>query len=204
QYRACVRAGGCAAEPDDHGWGRGNRPVIKVAWADALRYAEWLSRASGHRYRLPSEAEWEYAARAGGLARYPWGDDSGMARANCRGCGAKPWSGDRSAPAASFAANGFGFFDLHGNVSEWVADCWASTHRDPAGGRVRDQAPRVAGAGVDCAKRVTKGGDWYYIPALATSAARMGNDAGMTSYTIGFRVARDVTSESGVDHRKAD
>jgi formylglycine-generating enzyme required for sulfatase activity len=187
QYQRCVDGGGCAATPDDHGWGRGRRPVINVSWDDANRYATWLSRRTSHAYRLPSESEWEYAARGGAMTAYAWGELVGSGRANCRGCGASPWDGTSTAPAASFAANGFGFHDMAGNVSEWVADCWFDRHDPAASG----QAARGSTEGA-CRQRVTRGGDWYYIAPLATSAARMKNAPIAASYTIGFRVARDI------------
>jgi formylglycine-generating enzyme required for sulfatase activity len=187
QYQRCVDAGACKAVASDHGWGRGPRPVINVSWDDAQRYTAWLSRLSGKKYRLPSEAEWEYAARGGTVSRYPWGPAIGSGNANCRDCGSKPWGGDQSAPVGSFPANQFGFRDMLGNVSEWTADCWFERHQTGE----TAQAPRAG----DCQKRVTRGGDWYYIPALSTSSARMGNVGMIASYTIGFRVARDATAE---------
>ena len=115
--------------PRDRGWGRGSRPVIRVTWHDATAYAEWLSRETGEEYRLPSESEWEYAARAGSTTRYPWGTDMGRNRANCDGCGSR-WDDDRTAPVGSFAPNAWGVHDTHGNVDEWVEDCW---HRNYVG-----------------------------------------------------------------------
>lgn len=187
QYQACVDADACRSVQSDHGWGRGARPVINVTWSDAGAYAAWLSRMTGLAYRLPTEAEWEYAARAGTVTTYSWGNEIGRGRANCRSCGAGAYDGNQSAPVASFPANPFGFRDLSGNVSEWVADCWTERH-DPKVEQIRPE---------QCERRVTRGGDWYYIPALATSAARMGNVANIASYTIGFRVARAVVDLSG-------
>ena len=108
-------------KPDDGGWGRGRRPAINVSWEDAKAYAAWLSAQTGKRYRLPSESEWEYAARA--RTRNSWGDAIGVNRANCNGCGSE-WDGTQTAPVSSFAPNGFGLYDMHGNVWEWVEDCW--------------------------------------------------------------------------------
>ncbi|MCB2108419.1 MAG: SUMF1/EgtB/PvdO family nonheme iron enzyme [Rhodobacteraceae bacterium] len=188
QYQACIDAGACDGAGSDHGWGRGRRPVINVSWDDANAYAAWLSAATGHRYRLPSEAEWEFAARAGTQTRYPWGDAVGRGRANCRTCGSPPWGGDRTAPVASFPPEPSGLFDMLGNVSEWVADCWVPTHANHTG----TNAAVEEGSNADCAKRVVKGGDWYYVAALATPAARQGNAATVASYTIGFRVLREI------------
>ena len=139
--------------PGDGGWGRGGRPVIDVSWEDAEAYVAWLSRETGESYRLPSESEWEYAARAGTTTRYSWGQDIGRNRANCRSCGSR-WDADRTAPAGSFAANGWGLHDMHGNVYEWVADCW---HENYA------RAPRDGTAwtsGGNCGRRVLRGGSW--------------------------------------------
>ena len=120
---ACIAAHGCAFGPEDLGWGRGRRPVIYVSWNEAQEYVTWLSSRTDHEYRLPSEAEWEYAARAGTQTRYWWGNEVGRDRANCAGCGGRE-DDRRTAPVGSFAANPFGLHDVHGNVWEWVADCW--------------------------------------------------------------------------------
>ena len=149
----------------DRGWGRGGRPVIDVSWEDAEAYVAWLSRETGESYRLPSESEWEYAARAGTTTRYSWGQDVGRNRANCRDCGSR-WDGDQTAPAGSFAANGWGLHDMHGNVWEWVADCW---HENYA------RAPRDGTAwtsGGNCGRRVLRGGSWSNTPVYLRSANR--------------------------------
>ena len=118
--------------PDDQGWGRGRRPVINVSWADAEAYAEWLSAETGRSYRLPSEAEWEYAARAGGDTPYGWSDTID-GEANCDGCGRR--SPRRTVLAGTFRANAWGLHDMHGNVWEWVQDCWNGSYEDaPADG----------------------------------------------------------------------
>ncbi len=112
--------------PSDQNWGRGSRPVINVSWDDAKAYAEWLSRVTGKPFRLPTEAEWEYAARAGTTTNYWWGDDvnqDGKVWANCSDCGSE-WGGKKTAPVGSFPANGFGLHDMHGNVWEWTEDDW--------------------------------------------------------------------------------
>ena len=151
--------------PNDRGWGRGGRPVMNVSWEDATAYASWLSEETGERYRLPSESEWEYAARAGSTTRYTWGDDIGRNRANCDGCRSQ-WDDDRTAPAGSFAANAWGLHDMHGNVWEWVEDCW---HENYA------RAPRDGSAwtsGGNCGRRVLRGGSWVndpWVPPLGES-----------------------------------
>ena len=170
--------------PNDWGWGRGGRPVINVSWEDATAYAAWLSEETGEEYRLPSESEWEYAARAGSTTRYTWGDDIGRNRANCDGCRSR-W--DRTAPAGSFAANTWGLHDMHGNVWEWVEDCW---HENYA------RAPRDGSAwtsGGNCGRRVVRGGSWSDDPRSLRSADRLGLDADfLRSGSIGFRVARTL------------
>ncbi|MDM8559947.1 formylglycine-generating enzyme family protein [Candidatus Parabeggiatoa sp. HSG14] len=103
----------------DNGWGRGNRPVMNVSWYDAVAYAEWLSQQTGQQYRLPTEAEWEYAARAGTETKYWWGNDIGKNRANCDGCGSQ-WYDKQTAPVGSFQQNPFGLYDTAGNVWEWT------------------------------------------------------------------------------------
>ena len=111
EWRACVRDGGCAHVPDDRGWGRGRRPVIYVSWDDAQQYIRWLSGKTGREYRLPSETEWEYAARAGTETRYAFGDHVTPQQVNYYTRG--------TLPVGSFAANAFGLHDMHGNVHEW-------------------------------------------------------------------------------------
>lgn len=183
EWEACVAGGGCKAAPDDHGWGRERRPVINVTFADIAGYLRWLSSRAGRAYRLPSEAEWEYAARAGTATQYWWGDAVGAGHANCRDCGT-PWSGKGTAPAGSLPANPWGLFDTAGNVWDWVADCWNPNHAAaPA-----DGGPRLGG---DCQNRVIRGGSWYYVPNLARSAYRFRNHVQVHSYNVGFRVARD-------------
>ena len=122
QWDACRRAGGCSHNPDGQGWGRGTRPVVDVSWHDAQQYVRWLSGKTGARYRLLSESEWEYVARAGTTTRYWWGGAIARSRANCDGCGSR-WDGRQTAPVGTFRPNAFGLHDVHGNVWEWVQDC---------------------------------------------------------------------------------
>ena len=122
------------ARADDEGWGRGRCPVINVTWDDAVAYTQWLSQQTGERYRLPSEAEWEYAARAGTSTAYSWGNEIGRNRANCYGCGSR-WDGRQTAPVGSLSPNGWGLHDMHGNVWEWVQDCWNESYRGAPTGR---------------------------------------------------------------------
>ena len=137
---------------DDAGWGRGRRPVINVSWEDAVAYTEWLSVETGLRYRLPSEAEWEYALRAGSVTAYSWGNEIGQGRANCDGCGSQ-WGGKKTAPVGAFGANAWGLHDMHGNVWEWVQDCWqtpVTEAREFSGGRLGLGERRL------CASRVAR------------------------------------------------
>ena len=174
----------------DQRWGRGERPAINVSWDDAKEYLAWLSMQAGAEYRLPSEAEWEYAARAGATTKYSWGNAIGVNRANCDdwgtdGCRSQ-WNGKLTAPVGSFAPNRFGLYDMHGNVWEWVEDCWNESY---AG------APSDGGAWLrgDCAKRVLRGGSWNDYRWNLRAADRSSSSAGEGNDIIGFRVARTLT-----------
>jgi formylglycine-generating enzyme required for sulfatase activity len=181
EWDAWVAAGGCN-KPNDAGWGRGNRPVINVSWNDAKEYVGWLSRTTGKTYRLLSEAEWEYVARAGSTTAFWWGDDVGQNKANCHGCGSK-WDGKSTAPVGSFAENSFGLHDTAGNVWEWVEDCYHDSY---------DSAPKDSSAwldGDDCS-RVLRGGSWNFATGFARSASRFRVYPGYRDDNDGFRVAR--------------
>ena len=167
---------------DDEGWGRGRRPVINVYWYDAVDYTQWLSSQTGEHYRLPSEAEWEYAARAGSTTVYSWGNYIGHNRANCAGCGSQ-WDGEKTAPVGSFEANGWGLYDMHGNVEEWVQDCDHYRYE----GAPSDGSAREDGA---CLKRVVRGGSWSFEPWGLRSADRDWLSTANRVNYLGFRVAR--------------
>ena len=137
---------------DDESWGRGSRPAINVNRHDARSYCSWLTRRTGKEYRLLSEAEWEYAARAGTRTRYSWGDDIGRNRANCDGLRQPLGTMRKTAPVGSFFANSFGLFDMHGNVWEWVEDCW---HDSYVGAPLDESAWTTGG---NCDLRVLRGG----------------------------------------------
>ena len=170
--------------PDEADWGRGRRPVINVSWKDAVAYTEWLSRKTRHTYRLPTDAEWEYAARAGTLSRFWWGDEVDVARANCEGCGSL-WDGDRTARVGRFPPNPFGLYDTAGNVFEWVADCYHSSFADaPADGTAVDKP--------GCGKRVIRGGAWSFPPGEVRSANRWRDFPARHSDDTGFRVVREL------------
>ncbi len=171
--------------PNDQGWGRGRRPVINVSFDDAQAYAQWLSDQTGKQYRLPSEAEWEYAARAKSQTRYWWNDDIGKNNAVCRTCSSQ-WDNQQTAPVGSFKANTFGLYDTAGNVYEWVQDCWHSNYTNaPADGSAWLEAD-----GGNCDRRVVRGGSWNDIPQDLRSAFRGGDGTGNTDINLGFRVAR--------------
>lgn len=198
EWEACVRDKGCPDTPDDAGWGRGRRPVIDISWEDAQRYVGWLSRRTGKRYRLPSEAEWEYAARAGADSARFWGEDSGRA---CRFANVYDTSARRSmratwlphacddgfvntAPVGSFQPNAFGLYDVVGNVWQWTADCWEDDYSGASGeARARDTR--------GCAFRTMRGGSFMSDPPRARVTSRMRNDPQDKDINIGLRIARD-------------
>ena len=194
QWDACVAAGGCRGfRPDDEGWGRGTRPVINVSWEDAQVYAEWLSSQTGENYRLLSEAEWEYVARAGSTTIYSWGNEVGENRTNCAqsevglfgtrlpGCGDQ-WR--NTAPVGSFDPNSFGVHDMQGNVSEWVEDCWNNSYE----GAPTNGAAWLSG---DCDLRVSRGGSWFHRPSFESLRISNRGYQGLTTDT-GFRLARTL------------
>ena len=185
EWDACVAASGCTHRPDDKGWGRGTRPVINVSWNDVQEYVRWLSRETGKPYRLLSEAEWEYAARAGSTTEYHWGDNIGTNKANCDGCGSQ-WDVESTAPVGSFETNAFGLYDTAGNVWEWVEDCG----HDSYGGAPADGSAWMSG---NCDIRVWRGGSWDGPPRDIRSANRYMKVSGYRSDNDGgFRVARTL------------
>jgi formylglycine-generating enzyme required for sulfatase activity len=191
-WDVCYFDGGCNEyHPSDESWGRGGRPVINVSWDDAQAYVEWLSDLTDEAYRLPSEAEWEYAARAGTTTVYalpaPDGSDdiSGKGLANCDGCGSE-WDDRQTAPVGSFEANAFGLHDMHGNVWEWRADVW----HDSYAGAPTDGSAWFEGGDQD--RRVLRGGSWFSGPRGLRSAYRSGFEPGLRDVDGGFRVARTL------------
>ena len=185
-YRAFVKATG-ETLPNSEGWGQGRRPVINVSWQDAVDYARWLSDATGKSYRLPTETEWNYAARAGTKTNYWWGDEIGSNKANCDGCGSL-WDSRMTAPVGSFVPNGFGLFDTSGNVWEWVQDCWHDDYNDAP----TDGSAWLDKDGADCGRRVIRGGSWSNFPRYLRSATRDGGAAGDRGDGVGFRLAQDL------------
>lgn len=175
------------ARPSDDGWGRGDRPVINVDWHDAVAYAEWLSKETGEQFRLPTEAEREYAARAGSASRYSWGDTPDPDYAN--GYEAFGWPSDgymeQTADVASFKANDFGLYDMHGNAREWTQDCWSLNYeRASFTGKAMTEG--------DCEKRVLRGGSWAEAPSILRSAKRSWSEQDVESSISGFRLAQDL------------
>lgn len=189
EWQSCVDAGGCKREPDDHNWGREGRPVINVTYFDAKRYLEWISKKTGKKYRLPSEAEWEYAHRAGATTQWWWGNKVGNNNANCKDCKSKWSDGGElphgSAPVGSFKPNPFGLHDTAGNVFEWVEDCWNTSHKNAP----NDGSARTEG---NCNYRVLRGGSFYYYSKVAKSSYRAKNPPAVKSYWLGFRVLREL------------
>ena len=182
EWDACVAAGACPKAVD--GWGRGSMPAVDVSWEGAERYVTWLSQVTGRAYRLPTEAEWEYAARAGTSTRYFWGDEVGSGHANCNGCGGA-WT-LQTAPVGSFPPNAFGLFDMQGNVWEWVEDVWHGSF---------DGAPADGSAWLDGDPtfRVIRGSSWHNEPELARSAIRFQRHRKVQFDTLGVRVARTLS-----------
>jgi sulfatase modifying factor 1 len=162
-------------------------PVLHVSWNDAQAYCEWLAEQTGKPYRLPTEAEWEYAARAGTDTRYWWGDKVGKGHANCDGCNSR-WGGKNVAPVGSFKANDWGLYNMLGNAWEWVEDCWHESYKGaPEDGSVWPEAD-----GGDCARRVIRGGSWTHVPRYVRSAYRYGGTPDYRGLNLGFRLAQDV------------
>jgi formylglycine-generating enzyme required for sulfatase activity len=190
EWDACVRDGGCTHKPGDGGWGRGKRPVIAVSWKHAQEYVKWMSRKTGERYRLPSEAEWEYAARAGTQTKYWWGDQPPVCRKGARN-GAKfddnkVCNNTGTEAIGSYTASPWGLYDVHGNVWEWTEDCWNGSYKNaPTDGSAWQQGR--------CEQRVLRGGSWGSFPRFLRSAVRLWIDPGIRDYLVGFRVARALT-----------
>jgi formylglycine-generating enzyme required for sulfatase activity len=162
----------------------GSHPAACVSWNDAEAYVDWLSKQTGKPYRLLTEAEWEYAARAGSTTAYSWGGGIGKGNANCFGCGSQ-WDAKQTAPVGSFAANALGLHDVHGNVSEWVEDCWNASYKNTPS----DGSAWTAG---ECESRVLRGGSWDNDPRNLRSANRFSTSADFRFYDLGFRVARTL------------
>jgi formylglycine-generating enzyme required for sulfatase activity len=181
EWGICVARGGCTMKSDER-WGRGDRPVINVTWDDAQQYVAWLTRLTGKPYRLLSEAEWEYAARANSQGPYSFSDDAQLPAAAWYATN----SGSHSNPVGHRLPNGFGLFDMYGNVAEWCADNW---HERYGAGAPRDGSVWTGG---DSSLRVVRGGAWYSLPGDLRSASRSNQAPNLPDNGIGFRVARTL------------
>lgn len=183
QWNACATANGCqkvAQAPNTSP----SAPMRDVSWDDAQQYVKWLGLISGQPYRLPTEAEWEFAARGGTASPYWWGQQMASGKANCKECG-QPWSSDRPANAGSFPPNPYGVHDTSGSVWEWVADCWHNNFKDaPPDGRAWDEP--------NCRVRVIRGGSWREGAAYMVTSTRFRYDTGVRQSQNGFRVARSL------------
>lgn len=160
-----------------------NHPVVNVSWNDAIAYTKWLSDQTGHTYRLPSEAEWEYSARAGSKAAYWWGDQIGQNQANCKSCSSQ-WDGISTAPVGSFKKNPFGLYDTAGNVWEWTQDCYTDSYASASS----DSSAWLSGL---CDRRVLRGGAWNYTAKRIRSSARSSTWPDSQYQHLGFRVVRE-------------
>jgi formylglycine-generating enzyme required for sulfatase activity len=186
-WAACVADGACAPLPDN-GWGREKRPVINVSWGDTQAYVQWLSAKTGKRYRLPSETEWEYAARAGSRGAFSFGQGVAPDKANYDA--SRPYQGPagaaraRTLPTASFAPNLFGLYDMHGNVAEWTDDCWS--------GELSGETLAPTTVSGLCSARVIKGGAWNDSGADLRASSRRGEPEIVRRNDLGFRVVRDL------------
>lgn len=206
EWAACTDGGGCGGwQPGDYGWGRGRRPVTDVSWVDAQAYAEWLSAETGETYRLPSEAEWEYAARAGVQTSRYWGDS---ANDQCRYANGwdREWSGtprgraineqfgmapvscsdgfgEGTAPVGSFEPNAFGLYDMIGNLTEWVEDCSNPGPADPP-------SDGSAWSPGECSQRTLRGGTWAYTAEMLRLDTGVALGPEHRDNGLGFRVVR--------------
>lgn len=181
QWNECVEAGACSYKPELDNMDE-NLPARDISWSDALKYVTWLSKTTRQNYRLPTEAEWEYAARAGTQTRFWWGNTAGSGHADCKNCGGE-W--DRKSPAAvsSYPANPFGLHGTSGGVWEWVADCWHKSYRGaPLDGSAWSES--------DCRENVIRGGGWRNDSSYIHSASRFKYDSNVRYLLHGFRVAR--------------
>ena len=192
EWDACVSSSGCLHRPDDEGWGRRNRPVINVSWHDAQAYVSWLSRKTGEQYRLLTESEWEYVARAGTTGPFHFGSTISTNQANydgdsTYGRGSYGVFRGNTVWVGTFPANSFGLHEVHGNVWEWVEECYHENYHDAPS----DGSAWVTGG--NCEGRMLRGGSWDDLPWDLRSAVRGWVGSGLRSFYIGFRVARTLT-----------
>jgi formylglycine-generating enzyme required for sulfatase activity len=188
-----VRESGHGHSPGSNGWGRGSRPVIDVSWDDAVAYCRWLSEETGHDYRLPTEAEWEYACRAGTTTPFHFGETISTDQANyggdfTYGNGLEGEFREKTMKVGQFPANVFGLHEMHGNVWEWCADCYEKDAYDEH----MDVYPDMVGDLESSGDRVIRGGSWINRPGNLRSATRTCVSAGNRRYFLGFRIARKL------------
>jgi formylglycine-generating enzyme required for sulfatase activity len=177
QWNECAAAKACAFTAT----GKDDAPVTNVSWSDAKQFAGWLSGATHKPYRLPTEAEWEYAARGGTQTRYWWGDELLPGMANCKGCGDTAGL-EQPARIGSFKPNPFGLYDMGGGVDQWVEDCWHKNY----GGAPADGSAWIEG---DCSSHVIRSGSWKNDARYARPANRDNYDTSVRYPTHGFRIA---------------
>ncbi len=182
EWEFCVADAVCDNGPvaksgGDNGWGRGRRPVIEVSWHDAKTFVAWLnSKVPGKPYRLLSEAKWEYAARAGTTTEYHWGDEFDQSKAN---------NGNKTVPVGQYAPNGFGLYDMHGNVLEWVEDCYMESYEgSPTDGRPVSDTPGC--------QRVLRSGAWSYGPRVIRAGNRYPTAPVDRMNIVGIRIAKTL------------
>jgi formylglycine-generating enzyme required for sulfatase activity/class 3 adenylate cyclase len=180
QWNQCVAANACANKAT----GKDDAPVTNMSWSDTQRFTEWLSRVTKKKYRLPSEAEWEYAARGGAQTKYSWGDQFKSGMANCNGC-SEPYDATQPMKVGSFKPNPLGLYDMGGGVDQWVTDCWHKTY----------QAAPVDGSpwlDADCTSHVIRSGSWKNDASYVRPASRDHYDTNVRYPTHGFRVAHSL------------
>ncbi|WP_408313233.1 formylglycine-generating enzyme family protein [Paraburkholderia aspalathi] len=183
QWNACVAANACQKLTPESNTNKA-APARDLSWEDAQQYVKWLSKTTGKSYRLPSEAEWEYADRGGTTTAYWWGDQMRKGNANCKDCG-DPWHKEGPEVAGSFAPNPVGLYDMNGSVWEWVADCWHNSYQGaPADGHAWDSPT--------CDMRVIRGGSWREGGGYMLSATRFKYSASVRQSQDGFRVVKDL------------
>jgi formylglycine-generating enzyme required for sulfatase activity len=180
EWNACVAAKSCTYAPT----GKDDGPVANLSWADAQQFVEWLSKVTQKPFRLPSEAEWEYAARAGSRTKFWWGDQLQADMANCKGCN-QPYDGSQPLKVGSFKPNSFGLYDMGGNIHQWVADCWHKNYQS---------APSDGSAWIesDCLSHVIRSGSWKNDPSYVRPSSRDHYDTGVRYPTHGLRVAHSL------------
>ena len=183
QWNACVAANACAKLTPETNANK-TAPARDLSWDDAQQYVKWLSKTTGKPYRLPTEAEWEYADRGGTTSAYWWGDQMRKGTANCKDCG-EPWHKEGPEPAGSFAPNPYGLHDMNGSVWEWTADCWHNSYQSaPADGRAWESPT--------CDMRVIRGGSWREGSSYMLSATRFKYSSGVRQSQDGFRVVKEL------------